>query len=41
LAQVELFFAARSASGADQAQDPALEPQDSLQAFPEVALVCD
>jgi nifR3 family TIM-barrel protein len=41
LAQVELFFAARSASGADQAQDPALEPQDSLQAFPEAALVCD
>jgi len=39
LAQVELFFAARS--GADQAPDSALEPQDSLQAFPEAALVCD
>ena len=41
LAQVELFFAARSASHADQAQDSALEPQDSLQPFPESALVCD
>ena len=39
LAQVELFFAARS--GADQAPDSALEPQDSLQPFPEAALVCD
>ena len=41
LAQVELFFAARSESDADQAQDSALDPEDTLQAFPEAALVCD
>jgi tRNA-dihydrouridine synthase B len=45
LAQVELFFAARSAeievSQSDSGHDPGARPEDLARAFPETALVCD
>jgi nifR3 family TIM-barrel protein len=41
LAQVELFFGSRDAEDSDLGLDAGVEAEDSAQAFPEAALLCD
>src|SRR5271157_2131431 len=41
LAQVELFFGARLAEGADAGPEPEPGPEDGAQAYPEASLICD